>query len=74
MLPSSPVRQLSLTGASTGSADPLVKEVAHDNGVSREKSVEGVELKKRIERVSRPATRPAQADLPSEPHVRQCRR
>src|ERR1700681_1595823 len=49
MLPSSPVRQLSFTGASTGSADPLVKEVAHDNGVSREKSIEGVELKKRIE-------------------------
>src|SRR5450432_1406040 len=48
-LPSSPVRQLSLTGASTGSADPLVNEVAHDNGVSREKSIEGVELKKRIE-------------------------
>ncbi len=32
MLPSSPGRQLSLTGASTGSANPLVNEGAHDNG------------------------------------------
>src|SRR5882757_9423900 len=49
MLPSSPGKQLSWTGASTGSVNLVANEVPHDNGVPREQSIEGVESKRRIE-------------------------